>query len=70
MEGGEEFLEGGEFPQISSSILFYDIKFARNQESEQKQSVFPGERSDFWTPNWSLQLDSIIWGAQKPRNVG
>lgn len=50
MEGGQEFLEGGEFPQISSSILFYDIKFARNQESEQKQSVFPGERSDF-APN-------------------
>lgn len=47
---GEEFLEGGEFPQILSSILFYDIKFARNQESEQKQSVFPGERSDF-APN-------------------
>lgn len=48
--GREEFLEGGEFPQISSSILFYDIKFARNQESKQKQSVFPGERSDF-APN-------------------
>lgn len=44
--GGRNFSK----EEISSSILFYDIKFARNQESEQKQSVFPGERSDF-APN-------------------